>query len=174
MVKLMLADNARDWHNELDSTLWAYRTSKRSSMGTTPYALMYGHDVVLPLEINVCSLRVQEQHQLLGEEYVQAMWQEHEDLDSNRLASLDSLVVEKKRVSRAYDKQTRGLSFKEGDLVWKVILPLGEKSRESGKWSPRWGGPYIVDRILRKGAYQLRFSFVTSSMAVISRSIIQV
>ena len=157
IIKRMLADNARDWHNELDNTLWAYRTSKRSPTGTTPYALMFGHDAVLPLEINVRSLRVQEQHQLIGEDYVQAMWQEHEDLSESRLAALDSLIIEKKRVSRVYDKRTRGLSFKEGELVWKVILPLGEKSRDRGKWSPRWEGPFIIDKILGKGAYHLRY-----------------
>ncbi|KAK9914409.1 hypothetical protein M0R45_038190 [Rubus argutus] len=132
ILKKMLADNARDWHNELDSTLWAYRTSKRSPTGTTPYALMFGHDAVLPLEINVRSLRVQEQHQLLGEDYVQAMWQEHEDLSESRLAALDSLVLEKKRIARIYDKRTRGLSFGEGDLVWKTVLPLGDKVRGRG------------------------------------------
>jgi ribonuclease HI len=158
ILKKMLADNPRDWHSELDSTLWAYRTSKRSPTGTTPYALMFGHDAVLPLEINVRSLRVQEQHQLLGEDYVQAMWQEHEDLSELRLAALDSLILEKRRVSRVYDKRTRGLSFGEGELVWKAILPLGEKVRERGKWSPRWEGPYIIDKILGKGAYHLRYA----------------
>ncbi|KAL6135109.1 hypothetical protein ACLB2K_067337 [Fragaria x ananassa] len=81
ILKRMLVDNPRDWHNELDNTLWAYRTSKWTPTGTTPYALMFGHDVVLSLEINMQSLRVHEQHQLLGDDYVQAMWQEHEDLD---------------------------------------------------------------------------------------------
>ena len=33
IIKRMLADNARDWHNELDNTLWAYRTSKRFPQG---------------------------------------------------------------------------------------------------------------------------------------------
>jgi hypothetical protein len=117
---------------------------------------MFGHDAVLPLEINVRSLRVQEQHQLLGEDYVQAMWQEHEDLSDSRLAALDSLVLEKKRVARIYDKRTRGLSFGEGDLVWKAILPLGEKVHGRGKWSPRWEGPHMIAKILGKGAYHLR------------------
>ncbi|KAL6129039.1 hypothetical protein ACLB2K_072392 [Fragaria x ananassa] len=70
ILKRMLADNPHNWHNELDNTLWAYRTSKRTPTGTTPYALMFGHYVVLPFEINVQSLRVQEQHQLLGDDYV--------------------------------------------------------------------------------------------------------
>ena len=48
--------------------MWAYRTSKRGPTDTTPYALMYGHDAVLPLEINIASLRVQEQHLQLLEQ----------------------------------------------------------------------------------------------------------
>ena len=51
---------------------------------------------------------------MLGEDYVQAMWQEHEDLSESRLAALDSIDLEKKRVARVYDKRTRGLSFGEG------------------------------------------------------------
>ncbi|XP_050374573.1 uncharacterized protein LOC126792130 [Argentina anserina] len=89
----------------------AYRTSKRAPTSTTPYALMYGHDAVLPIEINVQSLRVREQHQLIGEDYVQAMYQEHEDLDSRRMEALDSLIAEKKKIARLYDKRTRGRSF---------------------------------------------------------------
>ena len=46
-------DNPRDWHNLLLDVLWAYRTSPRSSTGVTPYALVYGHAAVLPVEINV-------------------------------------------------------------------------------------------------------------------------
>lgn len=84
------------------------------------------------------------------------MWQEHEDLSESRLAALDSLVLEKKRIARIYDKRTRGLSFGEGDLVWKAVLPLGEKVHGRGKWSPRWEDPHIIDKILGKGAYHLR------------------
>ncbi|KAM5552967.1 hypothetical protein ABKV19_025285, partial [Rosa sericea] len=72
LLKKMLVENPRQWHDTLSETLWAYRTSKRNPTATTPYALMFGHDAVLPLEINVQSLRVQDQHHLLGEDYVQA------------------------------------------------------------------------------------------------------
>ncbi|XP_024186911.1 uncharacterized protein LOC112191741 [Rosa chinensis] len=74
LLKRMLIENPRQWHDTLYETLWAYRTSKRNPTATTPYALMFGHDAVLPLEINVHSLRVQDQHHLIGEDYVQAMW----------------------------------------------------------------------------------------------------
>ena len=78
---------------------------------------MFGHDAVLPLEINIASLRVQEQHQLLGEDYVQAMWQELEDLNEHRVAAFNNLVLEKQRIARSYDKITRGQSYAEGQKV---------------------------------------------------------
>ena len=57
-IQKAIENNPREWHNILLDVLWAYRTSKRSSTGTTPYALVYGHDAVLPVEIGVKSLRV--------------------------------------------------------------------------------------------------------------------
>ncbi|XP_040364525.1 uncharacterized protein LOC121050040 [Rosa chinensis] len=108
------------------------------------------------LEVNVQSLRVQDQHHLIGEDYVQAMWREHEDLSDKRLEALDNLVMEKQRIARAYDKRTRGPSYKAGELVWKAIFPLGEKLTGRGKWTPRWEGPFVVHRILERREFHLK------------------
>ncbi|XP_050365402.1 uncharacterized protein LOC126783910 [Argentina anserina] len=139
ILKRMLDVNPRSWHTELDHTLLAYRTSKRTPTGTTPYALMYKHDAILPIEINVQSLRVREQHQLIGEDYVQAI-----------------LIAEKKKIAWLYDKRTRGRSFGVGDLVWKACLPYGERVDGRGKWSAKREGPFVIDRVMGKGAYYLR------------------
>ena len=140
---------------ELYHTLWAYRTSKCGLTATTPYALMFGYDAVLPLEVHVTSLRVQEQHQLLGDDYVKAMWQELEDLDQHRITAFNNLILKKQRIARSYDKVTRGRSFAEGQMVWRAVLPLGEKTEGHGKWSARWEGSFIIHRIMPKGAFHL-------------------
>ncbi|XP_043698798.1 uncharacterized protein LOC122649628 [Telopea speciosissima] len=51
-------DNPRRWADMLSEVLWAFRMSQRTSMATTPFALMYGHDVVLPVEVSIRSARV--------------------------------------------------------------------------------------------------------------------
>ncbi|KAL6220498.1 hypothetical protein ACLB2K_008254 [Fragaria x ananassa] len=56
----MLELNPCVWHLELYHTLWAYWTFKRGPTATTQYALMFGNNVVLPLEVHVASLLVQE------------------------------------------------------------------------------------------------------------------
>ncbi|RDY12557.1 Gypsy retrotransposon integrase-like protein 1, partial [Mucuna pruriens] len=48
----------KDWHDMLPYALHGYRTSVRTSTGATPYSLVYGTEVVLPVEVEIPSLRV--------------------------------------------------------------------------------------------------------------------
>ena len=50
--------NGRDWYYQLPYALWAYITSERIASGYTPYSLMYGDEVIIPLEIEIPSLRI--------------------------------------------------------------------------------------------------------------------
>ena len=58
ILEKMLEDNPKDWHRILSKTLWAYKTSKRSSTGVSPFSLTCGQDAVLPMEVVVPYLRV--------------------------------------------------------------------------------------------------------------------
>ena len=53
-----MVETSRDWSEKLPFALWAYRTSFRTSIGATPYSLVYGMEVVLLVEIEMGSLRV--------------------------------------------------------------------------------------------------------------------
>jgi ABC-type nickel/cobalt efflux system permease component RcnA len=48
----------RDWHEMLPFALHAYRTTVRTSTGTTPYSLVYGMEAMMALEVEIPSLRV--------------------------------------------------------------------------------------------------------------------
>nr|XP_034920866.1 uncharacterized protein LOC118053664 [Populus alba] len=48
----------KDWHEMLPFALYAYHTVVRTSTGTTLYALVYGMEAVMPLEVEIPSLRV--------------------------------------------------------------------------------------------------------------------
>ena len=64
-----------------------------------------------------------------------------------------ALEVNKHRVKVQYDKSIHPREFSEGDLVllWdQPKEPLGV-----GKFNPMWRGPYVVKRVLEKGAYEL-------------------
>ncbi|RVW78289.1 hypothetical protein CK203_055765 [Vitis vinifera] len=67
-----MVKTSRDWSEKLPFTLWAYRTSFRTSTGATPYSLVYGMEAVLPVEIEMGSLRVALEQQIPETDWAQA------------------------------------------------------------------------------------------------------
>ena len=140
----MLEEIPRDWHRILSKTLWAYKTSKRSSIRVSPFSLTYGRDVVLPMEIVVPSLTLSSKNFLTYQEYSEAMMMELESVDDRRIQAFNYMLIQKNKVAHTYNKRIKRKSFEVGDLVWNNILPVGSKDKELGKWSPNWEGPFKV------------------------------
>ncbi|RVX11208.1 Transposon Tf2-2 polyprotein [Vitis vinifera] len=63
-----------DWSEKLPFALWAYRTSFRTSIGATPYSLVYGMEAVLPVEIEMRSLRVALEQHISEAEWAQSRY----------------------------------------------------------------------------------------------------
>ena len=59
-----MVEASRSWSEKRPFSLWAYHTSFRTSVGATPFSLVYGMGVVLPIEIEVGSLRIDLEHQI--------------------------------------------------------------------------------------------------------------
>ena len=60
--------------------LWAYRNSPKSATGFSPFSLVYGTEVVSPVEIMTPSLRVMQMQEKEKEEEVFAV-ERREDLE---------------------------------------------------------------------------------------------
>ena len=78
-VKKIIAkatETYKDWHEKLPFTLHAYRTGVRTSTGATPYSLVYEMKVVLPIEVEIPSLRVLKEVELKEAEWVQARYEQ--------------------------------------------------------------------------------------------------
>ncbi|GKV47251.1 hypothetical protein SLEP1_g54167 [Rubroshorea leprosula] len=114
LLEKMVDDNPRRWHELLSKTLWAYRTSQRSSTKMTPFILTYGHDVILPMELTARSLRIAIQHNLQFGEYDEAMMLELEDLEDTRLIVLDRLQAQKLKIVKSYNKRVKG-------KIWQLV-----------------------------------------------------
>lgn len=77
------------------------------------------------------------------------------DLDEEALVALNMLVRQKERVAKAYNKKVKSKAFSSGDYVWKVILPMDQKDRTLGKWSPNWEGPFRILQLFSSNAYEI-------------------
>ena len=53
IIKKSLEQSKGKWAKELPKVLWAYRTTKRSSIRETPFAMVYGTEAVIPTEIGL-------------------------------------------------------------------------------------------------------------------------
>ena len=80
-----MVETSRDWSKKLHFALWAYRTSFRTSIGATPYSLVYGMEAVLPVEIEMRSLRVALEQHISEAEWAQSRYDQLSLLDEKRL-----------------------------------------------------------------------------------------
>ncbi|KAI0524720.1 hypothetical protein KFK09_004103 [Dendrobium nobile] len=68
ILKKTLDDNKRQWHEKLVEALWAYRTTYRTPTQPTPFALIFGAEAVIPLEVQLPSLRIATNYNITTEQ----------------------------------------------------------------------------------------------------------
>jgi hypothetical protein len=88
LIKKKIRENPKKWHTILSETLWSYRMSCHGSTKCSPYELVYGHEAVLPWEINISSRRVLHQDELRADDYKNLMMDILDDLNLHRLKAL--------------------------------------------------------------------------------------
>ena len=71
-ILVKMTDTYKDWHEYLPFALCAYHTSVHTSMGVTPYSLVYGMEAVLPAKVKILSLRILSQIELSEAEWARS------------------------------------------------------------------------------------------------------
>lgn len=127
LIRKHVAKNPKNWNKTLDQILWACRTSPKEATNSTPFYLTFGHDVVLPVEIWLLSVRVQRPYDIWSEQYCEMMFEKLTNLDEERLAAMEVLIRQKSRVTRVYSRRVKTKTFAVDDYVWKVILSMDRR-----------------------------------------------
>jgi ribonuclease HI len=154
IMKKTVDGNQRDWDNRLQEALWAYRTTYRTPTQATPYSLAFGVEAVLPLEVELPSLRVAMQSDMTMDECQQLRLDELDAMNEKRLIAQQNLEIYQAKMARTYDKMARVRAFQQGELVLVLKRPI--IGRHIGpKFSPNWEGPYVIEKVYGGGAYQL-------------------
>ncbi|XP_055824293.1 uncharacterized protein LOC129892759 [Solanum dulcamara] len=77
-IKIILRkmiDNYKHLHENLPFSLIGYRTTIRTSTGETPYLLVYGTEGVLPMEVEIPSLRIIQEAELSDAKWIQSRYE---------------------------------------------------------------------------------------------------
>ena len=145
-----MVETSQDWSEKLPFALWDYRTFFRTSIGATPYSLVYGMEAVLPVVIEMGSLRVALEQQISEAKWAQSHYDQLSLLDERRLRAADHVQAYQRKMTIAFKKMVKPRKFQKGDLVLKVLRGLISDPR--GKFRPTWSGSYVIRDLTQERA----------------------
>ncbi|XP_073153065.1 uncharacterized protein [Henckelia pumila] len=127
-LKTTLGKAKGNWVDELPSVLWAYRTTRRERTKETQFSLVYGNEVVLPVEIGMESARVMFYDENNGER----RFTDLDLLEEKREAATIRLEAYKIHMTQAYNHRVVQIIFKVGDFFLKKV-----QEEQRGKLDPK-------------------------------------
>jgi hypothetical protein len=111
LIKKKIEENPKRWHEVLSEALWAHRISKHSATKVTPLELVYGQEVVLPVEVNMNALRIARQNELSAVDYHNLILDRVDEVSDERMRALGKIERDKFSVVRAYNKRVKENPF---------------------------------------------------------------
>ena len=155
LLKKIVDKSKMDWHEQVGEALWAYRTTYRMPTQATPYSLVYCVEVVLPVDLQIPSLRIAIHEGLTDEDNTKLCLQELEALDEKQLEAQQRLKCYQTHLSRAFNKKVRLRSFQIGNLVLAIRRPIITTHKIGSKFTSKWDGPCVVQEVYTNGAYKI-------------------
>jgi hypothetical protein len=126
----------------------------KTSTSFSPFQLIHDVESILSIKCEIHSLKLV--IELLPDTTDLEECLVHlEHLDEQCRDASTAIEVNKQRVKVQYDKFVYPQQYVEGELV--LLYDQTKKPLGAGKFNPVWHYPYIVSRILEKGAYELEY-----------------
>eukprot|EP00253_Pinus_taeda_P002929 PITA_02929 len=143
----------RDWAERLSEASWAYRTTWRNTTGHSPYELVYGKEVLLPIEFQVKTFNMVVQLGMNLSEAQKHKMEQLNDLDEIRQdAILRTDLVQHQR-AKWHGRYIKERKFQEGD--WALLFDSKFKDFKE-KFQTHWLGPYEIDKVFDNGAVRIK------------------
>nr|GEU99355.1 reverse transcriptase domain-containing protein [Tanacetum cinerariifolium]GEX76727.1 reverse transcriptase domain-containing protein [Tanacetum cinerariifolium] len=146
-IKVRLDERSKNSVEEISHVLWAHCTMIKSSNGETPFSLMYGAEMVIPVEIGMPTLRTAQVDMIKNDE---ALGVNLDLLEEKREQAAIQEARSKAKMDKYYNVRVRSTCFCSEDFVYQNNK--ASRAKDGGKLEPKWEGPYEVIA-LGKGAY---------------------
>ena len=117
-IKKRLQAAKGKWVDELSNVLWAYRTTPRRSTGESPFAMAYGTEAVIPLEIGIPGNRTQGVENDTNDKLLARA---QDLLKEQRENATIQLAVYQQQLARAYNTRVNPREFPVGDLGLRKV-----------------------------------------------------
>ena len=145
IIKKIVGDNKKAWDSKIKFASWADRITKTSSIERSPFELIYGLDVTLPVHLKLLVYQLLQTF-ISDHDAIQNRINQLIELDESRRNSLDQSIRNSDKVKRTFDRSTWLGSFQVGDVVF-LWDNRREKPEKNGKFDSLWLGPYIIDKV---------------------------
>nr|GFD02675.1 reverse transcriptase domain-containing protein [Tanacetum cinerariifolium] len=137
---------------KLKDALWAFRTAFKTSVGCTPYHLVYGKACYLPLELEhkaYWALKHVNFDLKTGDDHWKLKLNELNEL---RDQAYENSLIYKEQTKKLHDDKIKNHIFNVGD---QVLLFNSRLKIFSGKPKSRWSGPFTISEIYPYGTAKL-------------------
>ncbi|GKB05663.1 reverse transcriptase domain-containing protein [Tanacetum coccineum] len=109
ILEKSIGNNRKDWSYKLDDALWAFRTTFKTPLGTTPFRIIYDKACNLPVELEHKAYWAIKNCNMDLTKAGENQFLQINELDEMRLDAYESSISYKERTKRWHDKLIRGL-----------------------------------------------------------------
>nr|GEV63877.1 reverse transcriptase domain-containing protein [Tanacetum cinerariifolium] len=149
ILKRTVDENHASWSDKLDDALWAFRTAYKTSIGCTPYELVYGKACHLPIELEHKAYWA-----LKNANFDFQTASDHRKVQLNELCdqAYENSLIYKEKTKRIHDSKIKDHVFNIGD---RVLLFNSRLKIFSGKLKSCWSGPFTISYVFPYGTVEL-------------------
>ncbi|MCO5552206.1 hypothetical protein L7F22_005718 [Adiantum nelumboides] len=145
----------KDWDKHLSAALWAYMTSFRTSLGYTPYHLVFGKQAILPIEVQLASLKIlATKNEETPNDQLKQRILDLEKLELDREMAIEYYTTQAERRLQKFNDGFKDKELKRGMLV--LCYDNHFDTRKDKKFMSRWEEPYVVRKTYTNGSYRLQ------------------